>query len=540
MVLVATVACDGGPVAGDPPGGEGADTDTGADSAHDTSDSDVTGDTADADTAGDADADGDGWTPNAGDCDDTLAHVHPGAPDYCDGLDADCDGEPIPDGSCSEPGDPAAMWRWSFEGSKGHEGGVDGPMGDIDADGRSDIAVDLRGGLVGPLTGARLEELPPSGPYPPLAWDYEFPRWGGGSPYAAGDIDGNGIDDAWVTSVGSDLYRGGLFLFLGRVGGFPNDGARIDLAADAMWTDDASIRYPGFLDAGDLDGDGLQDAAIYLTDPDFTADGFDIYWAVVPGAAGPTGETELASLPRLALQYDTTLPLGGGRVQIDMDGDGIDEVAHNTQRKRDGWQVFTVVEGEDLWADGSILDVGHDAWYQSSGTNDSSFGLGVSGPVGDIDGDGRGDLVLNFGEDGEAVDSMLLFASGGVPHGSINDLVYATVSSDAGDTLYAHAWTDDLDNDGARDFVAGRNCLLPSSKIREGGQLDLADVGGPCFYPDGSSSLIAAATDMTGDGHPEWIFNEFYWVPPEGGIYEYNRALIIEGFAIPWDDPTKW
>ena len=58
-----------------------------------------TGDTADAGDTADSvvdpslvDADGDGYTPDAGDCDDTRPNVYPGAPDYCDGLDADCDG----------------------------------------------------------------------------------------------------------------------------------------------------------------------------------------------------------------------------------------------------------------------------------------------------------------------------------------------------------------------------------------------------------------------------------------------------------------
>jgi len=83
-------------------GGPPADS---ADTAADTGD---TGDTGpDPDTL---DQDGDGYRPLDGDCDDALPHVHPGAPDYCDGLDQDCDGEPIPDGSCGEVGDATAMW----------------------------------------------------------------------------------------------------------------------------------------------------------------------------------------------------------------------------------------------------------------------------------------------------------------------------------------------------------------------------------------------------------------------------------------------
>ena len=43
--------------------------------------------------ADDWDADGDGWTPNEGDCDDTDASTNPGATESCDDIDNDCDGE---------------------------------------------------------------------------------------------------------------------------------------------------------------------------------------------------------------------------------------------------------------------------------------------------------------------------------------------------------------------------------------------------------------------------------------------------------------
>lgn len=45
------------------------------------------------------DADGDGFSVDAGDCDDTRADVAPGAEDTCDGVDQDCDGDVDEDGA---------------------------------------------------------------------------------------------------------------------------------------------------------------------------------------------------------------------------------------------------------------------------------------------------------------------------------------------------------------------------------------------------------------------------------------------------------
>ena len=53
------------------------------------------------------DADGDGFSVAAGDCDDGRAEVYPGADEACDGLDTDCDGE-LPPEEADQDGDG---WR---------------------------------------------------------------------------------------------------------------------------------------------------------------------------------------------------------------------------------------------------------------------------------------------------------------------------------------------------------------------------------------------------------------------------------------------
>lgn len=66
----------------------------------------------------DTDADGDDWTVEQGDCDDKNASVYPDAPELCDGVDNDCDGQvdgQDEDGaSCNSCGLDQSQLDWDY------------------------------------------------------------------------------------------------------------------------------------------------------------------------------------------------------------------------------------------------------------------------------------------------------------------------------------------------------------------------------------------------------------------------------------------
>lgn len=508
-MVVLLLACATGP-AEQADKGDPADT---AESAADT-----------GETASSPDADGDGYTVAAGDCDDRLPHVYPGAPDHCDGLDADCDGEPIPPGSCGAGWQPREMWRWSIESIDFNEfPQLSRELGDVDGDGRGDLVAIGKGDEGGPFFGAWLDTLPSRGPMPALAWDRE--QMG---VLPAGDIDGDGYADHWSGTLSSPgLYRGALYLHRGSPAGFPYTGERDDRHADASWLQTSAALYFAELDAsGDLNGDGLADAVVYFYD-----DAHTTWLGVLAPGPEAAGEHAFDALPRVRVD-DSFVLYTTMRTQTDLDGDGIDEWLGVEQDEP--WDQMITVEGEEL-RDGAVLsDLVHRSSYEAA--EETSPLLYAEGRAEDLDGDGTADLVLTVLEQ---PDTYRLLVVPGIPEGNLAELAFAeVVGSTPNSDLKAYGWADDLDADGRREIVTSGS-IVPSAELSAGGVLDVEDLRWLPMGPGGYFRLTSA-TDLTGDGLPEFVFREDYWHPDEDPDHHYGRSLIVEGFAVPWDDPTKW
>jgi len=395
----------------------------------------------------------------------------------------------------------------------------------VDGDGRADVGVRAyhADSAAGPLRGAEMDGLPGRSGPPALAWSADFPTWPGTDAIRAGDVDADGYADVWADCDSSNGYTGGLFLFFGRPAGFGNGEVRQDLLADAWWSDRPALEYSRPATGADVTGDGHDDAVLMLSDAT------SVYLALLAGSPTLSGHAGFDDLPRVLL--DTDVHGGDAYLQADLDGDGFDEWVASAGGVYGEWDTLTIVEGEDLVDGAAVSEVGNVSWYEAEGSTWLVSSQPVSAP--DIDGDGLADLALEL----LAPDASLLLTSGGIPRGDLAEWVHVSVSDGVDGNLPPNVWSDDVDGDGLPDLLAS-STLLPSTTLAVGGALTLDAIPHRTLGWEGGV-VSRALTDMTGDGYPEWVLDEHYWYP-EGSAYDYNRVLIIEGFPIPWDDPSKW
>ncbi len=490
------------------------------DGARDTAPSEDRGaDTDDtADTGPDPDTldqDGDGYRPLDGDCDDLLPHVYPGAPDYCDGLDQDCDGEPIPAGSCGVPGDARAMWRWSSSEEESNFS-LRGLLGDADGDGRADVVGYNGSGVYGVLYGASLD--PRSAALdPPGIWTSDPTV---ASP--AGDTNADGYADAWRTRPGNEYHSGQLWLQLGSTAG-------LDDTPDVQWNLDYGLEHASNCTSADFDGDDATDVLVGWHDA--LGDGV-LRVSLLGGERGFLGGGDFDGYPATEIDFDgwTAWDLLSLLAVGDLDGDGAAEMAVRLGTGSGKSDVLAVISGLDLTLGGAATDLAQISWYTDDTYTHLSPATLYDHAEVDLDDDGLDDLLMTVDEP-EPDEESLVWVSGGIPEGEIAGTAHARVRGiqyGTGSALEAS----DVDDDGVGDPMLYNNCILPSTRLAGGGTFEYADVVGPCAQVNGAVDVFA---DMTGDGLPEWVIDDRY-----GADGDRNRVLIIEGFPIPWDDPTKW
>ncbi len=428
-----------------------------------------------------ADADADGHTILDGDCDDFEPLVFPGAAEPCDGLDNDCNGviddEDLDrDGWCAE--DCAPTDPTIFPGN----------LGDVPGD-----------GIDGSCDGEDGFQLQSS--WAQLGWDPAVSGElrlldVGSSVVPVGDLDGDGLTDLAVADEG--LRHDPNPFSIDEWGGVLLVSSSAWIAGRSDITSPWGLLAPpvpythvaeGLWNLGDLDGDGRAELALGAPD-DHAAGTRQGRMYLVPGTALGPGVTELTTVPQIAGWCDYCYLGGTPPVAVrDLDGDGVVDLFLAGEDPEDD-EVGVVVLHSGAALLGAVAEVDGSAGDLIIGDPSmDDFGQGMT--AADFDGDGNPELVATGWDagtyDGEVriLDGAELLA-GTIASGADAWLSLSFDKSRAG--LVPEA-IDDFDGDGLPELAIGAPNWF--------GDTGWSEVGRICLWT--STTLLAATPGDTLD-----------------------------------------
>ncbi len=487
---------------------------------------------SDSDT-GEGDRDGDGWTVADGDCDDSDPLIHPEAIDRCgDGVDADCDGQDVDcePRSCSE----ADLSVYSTGRSQLVGSGLT-RAGDLDGDGSMDLMVSApawssedqdQSGAVLIFHGSS-----PGSYGPEDATQLITGSWAGWSMplIFGGDVDGDGLDDLLVGvphdgAMGSEAGAAHLVLGSSLRGGTDLSLDEADATFHGTSEDDltgASVDM-----GGDVNGDGYADILIGAP----AADSFGVEDA--EGGAfvwhGPvTGVHGVA--PCQALYYRDGGDDAGSKVRFagDVDGDGLEDLLIGADRYRtdEGTAVLVL---EPTNGTQNLRDVG--VHMMGAGLQDRAA-MGLDGGE-DIDGDGLDDIAIGAPyEDTAGNQNGAVYVYTHLPTTGrltqADTILYGTDSACAGYSVDLG----DLDADGRADLLIGayRYEDVGAAHVvfsRPAGSYDLSDADATVVGEHGNADaglVVRFAGDLDRDGYEDILVGSTEWSED----WDYGGAAYV-------------
>ena len=476
---------------------------------------------------------GTGYSATGGDCDDASIAANPGAPEVCgDAVDDDCDGEA---NSCRYSGaiDPADA-DVHIRGIPSIYFGYDAtPAGDTNGDGVGDLAVATSNQGVyvfaGPLSGTLDAAKDATG----VIGSTTTGEGVGHDAQAIGDQDGDGNADLLIEAYAYGGLTGRAFIVLGP---FTGTDAVDDIAVATITGSTSGDYMSWYPSAGDVNGDGIVDAVLGSPGPTGTPGESYVFFGPVT-SGDLTAEDAGAAFVGISADDWTG---GCNAAQGDIDGDGIDDVlvsAEQTDYLTDfddgaAWLFYGPVSGTYTVDEANTVFYGaptgmHLGWFSSTG--------------GDLDGDGRDDVVLSAPSGGDG--NVYVMYADIVDGVSEFDVAKAGgyIAGDAGSYQTFGNYLDtagDLDSDGNDELAVGSSSAAsgagmawvfygPISGAFEA-TLD-ADftLTGDAGQGMGYSTVFVG--DVTGDGADDLGIGAAYTTV--GGSYGAGLELILSGTA---------
>ncbi|MBT3218337.1 MAG: hypothetical protein HN348_04545 [Proteobacteria bacterium] len=466
----------------------------------------------------DHDNDLDGYLDNEGDCDDSDATVHPGAPELCDGLLNDCDTPTLPADEVDDDGDGYVECTIDARGWQGFtviggedcddiadaigEGTFPGAapkdglecMKDVDNDDygdahpmRTEVATgtdcDDSANIVYPMS----QEQNLDGLDNDCDGEADHIILGstmltgevagdnaGCSISGIGDFNGDGFDDVVVGASQAISKAGAAYLVLGNSAG---------VSSASLWS--AQARFSGetaydragtsVSAAGDVNSDGYQDLLIGAPG-EGSAEHLAGATYLILGSSSAGSSMDLANA-NAKLTGEGDYHSSGVSVSAagDVDGDGFDDVVVGATGANDGGAAYLVLGTKTGLADMNLKDA--QARFLGEDEFDNAGAAVADG--GDVNGDGYGDILVG--------------APGNNAGGSSAGAAYIILG-----------------------FPAPKNLNLIQADTKLKGEV----------YHDQLGFSLSGAGDVNGDGYGDILVGAPYADGP-GGIWSGTAYLVL-------------